>query len=293
MRKPSIYRQRSTLMALLYALIFFLVGAALVFLGELQPLTSWLHAVLREMGAIIVAVAAISVLFELVLRRAFFAELTSASQLADEIHRAGILTVSTDFYHGIDWQGLFRSSTQVDVYFSYARTWRNANRDSIAAFAARKEAVLRVFLPDSQDPRLVEHLAERFSMTPDELQGAIDEAARDFVQVFKDQQGKAKLEIWFVKIQPVYTFYLFNEGVVMALYNHQRRKTAVPVFVAGRNGYIYDFVTREVEYFLDPSKNAARRVYPADSLGALPPGLDRAVAVEPPRVEVIDEMRGR
>lgn len=278
-------------MAGLYALAIIVAGVIVVILSETMDVAAWGKSVMRELGAITIAVGVISVFYEVYVRRAFFAELTSASKLADEVNKAGIITVSRAFYQDIDWEGLINGTTQMDLFFSYARTWRNTNRGLLEEYAKRPDHKIRVFLPDSQDAVLIDHLASRFNMSSEELRQAIVEAASDFHRMFVAASRPESLEIWFLKVMPVYSFYRFNEATVLALYNHQGRKVDVPVFVVARHGYLYDFVVNELAYFTAGGAKVGRKVFPADKAGTLPPGMDKAVANEIPTVEYVSERR--
>jgi hypothetical protein len=116
--QQSVLRERTNLRTILIAIAAFAVGATfLVVAGQ----KSWWHerawaaAVLRELGALIVATVAISLLWESTVRHAILEEFWAKAKVGESIRVAGLLHVSDSFHHDIDWKALFDGTARVDL----------------------------------------------------------------------------------------------------------------------------------------------------------------------------------
>ena len=69
----------------------------------------------------------------------------------------------------IDWEDLFKKSNQIDLFFTYARTWRNINSVYLDQFVKTKGNQMRVVLPDPNNEIILHELSNRFSKSTDDL----------------------------------------------------------------------------------------------------------------------------
>jgi hypothetical protein len=113
---------------------------------------------------------------------------------------------------------LLGSATHVDLFFSYARTWRNAYSSELRQLVARDGTRLRVILPDRENALLVAQLAAKFKYEPDQLVAAIDEAESDFEYLRRHCSNMANVEQRRTSEYPVYTYYRFDGVCLVALY---------------------------------------------------------------------------
>jgi len=262
MPSSKLYSERTSLRTLVIALIALLTGIFLLFISE-----GWLwlksvppvQAVVRDLGGLLVSTVAIATLWELAAKRAFLAELMAQAKLAEEVRSSGIITVTTDFQRGIDWQRMFKTVKRLDIFFSYGRTWRGTNIAELHEIAKRSEIRIRVVLPDPYSDELMEELGRRFRKPSEEVQGLILEASRDFQNIFKDSD----FSLWFLPESPVFSYYRFDHLVILALFRHGTRGGAVPTFTVEQGGAIYDFARREFDAFIQEPGGLARKVYPS------------------------------
>jgi hypothetical protein len=215
------------------------------------------HAI-EKVGDLVFATGLLAVLWELKGKRDFFAEILATLRISGEMRAAGIAQITPNFRERIDWQALFRSVREVDVLVAYARTWRNNDLDSLREFA-RRDARLRIILPDSDDAITVATLAQRYATDAQEVRARIAESIREFQELATG--GRAIIEVWSAKAPPVYTMYRFDSRAVVAFYNHQVDRSPVPAMLVEEGGVLYEFVRKDFENLLQ-DRRRCRLVYP-------------------------------
>jgi hypothetical protein len=74
-------------------------------------------------------------------------------------------------------------------------------------------------------------------------------------------KGKAHFSIWYLYIAPVFSYYIFDDIVVLSLYKHRRERIQIPAFVFEKGGTIYNFISHEHEAIIKKSNGLARLVF--------------------------------
>ena len=82
----------------------------------------------------------------------------------------------------INWDELFEKVSEIDVFFTYARTWRNSNSNLLDQFIKRNGCRLRVVLPNPDNDVILQELSNRFAKSPEEFRNLIHEATRDYLK---------------------------------------------------------------------------------------------------------------
>lgn len=170
--QQSVLRERTNLRTILVAIAAFALGAILLAVASQESWwhgRAWVSAVIRELGALIVATVAISLLLESTVRRAILEEFWAKAKVGESVRYSGLLHVSDSFHHDIDWKALFDGTARVDLFFAYGRTWRNTHADELRRLASMEEGRLRIVLPDPDDLPTTTELGRRFSMTADQV----------------------------------------------------------------------------------------------------------------------------
>jgi hypothetical protein len=139
-----------------------------------------MQALLAQAGGLLLATGLLAVAWDLFGRRALAEEVLAKAGLSADVVRAGVVRITNQYLTEVEWSALFRDVSKLDIVVAYAATWRNSHRGSLQAIARRADARIRVFLPDPDDARTVEVLADRFNMRPTDLRVKINEAIRDF-----------------------------------------------------------------------------------------------------------------
>lgn len=122
--------------------------------------------------------------------------------------------IATDFYGAVDWEGLFSQSSSVDLFFTYAYTWRHLFGEAIDDFVGRPGTQLRVVLPDLRSETATAEIAKRAGQEQSTLRQRVSEAIDYFLQ--------RQVELRLHDAAQTYTAYRFDDVVVVAVYPHRR-----------------------------------------------------------------------
>lgn len=233
--------------------VFALWSAARDGWGSLSP--TW-GSVVSNVGGLVVATSVLALLWELAGKRAFATEVMATANLSTDVVHAGLRRVTNQYLEDVAWADLFEGASKVDIVVAYASTWRNTHRGRLGRVAKRGSARIRVFLPDPDDDMTMRVLADRFSMTPPELQSKIREAIRDFSALAVE--SGTDLRVFVRAGDAVFSCYRFDGRAVLTLYSHARvRRSSVPTLVV-QEGDLFSFVYDEIKSIAEQS----RQVFP-------------------------------
>jgi hypothetical protein len=206
------------------------------------------QTVIQNVGALLLVVVAISILWELWGKRAFLDEVLAKAQVSKEITFAGIIKITDSFHQDIDWQSYFRNVNKLDIFFAYGRTWRNSHIQELREVAAREDTRIRVVLPDPSDEHTVHELSRRFGSEPEQLKLQIREAEEYFKNLRPTAGARgAQIDIWFLPAAPIFTFYRFDQIAILALYSHRRERAPIPTFICEMGGTLYGYIRKEFD----------------------------------------------
>lgn len=185
-------------------------------------------------------------LWDLLGKRALLDEVLAKAQLSRDIDEAGVSRI-TDTFQGekLDWASYFRTVNNLDIFVSYARSWRNTHLEQLRRLARKKNARIRVVLPDPEDEQTVFELAQRFDYTPEYLVNLIEEAKVEYDRL-RFPSG-ASVEVWFLPVAQTFSFYIFDHTAVIALYTHRRERLPVPTLVCDQGGWLHAYVREEFD----------------------------------------------
>ncbi len=205
------------------------------------------QTVLQNVGSLLMVTVALSLLWELYGKRSFLDEVLSKAQISKEITFAGITKITDSFHHyDIDWKTYFSTVNKLDIFFAYARTWRNTYTEELQKVAAREGARIQIVLPDPEDKQVIVELARRFNYTEDKMKRLIRETETYFRNLSKSAGANgAQIDIWFLPAAPLFSFYRFDRVGILALYTHRRELVSVPTFVCEMGGTLYDYIRKE------------------------------------------------
>jgi hypothetical protein len=259
----NLFIERTNLHVWLLAIIVALLAVSLLILAEFNKL--WvgiesLQGVVREIGSFLLVSVAVALLWELKEKRVFRDEILSEVQLSGDIRSAGIVGFTPSTHQNIDWDMLFRNVEELDILFSYGRTWRRIHGHQLQEAAGRK-AHIRVVLPDPNDATAVAEIAKRSRRTETEIRELILEAATEFYGLHK---LGAKVNVWFLPDAPQFSFYRFDHTIVLAIYSHRTEdrpaQLDVPAFTLAEGGSFYKFVQAEFHAMIS-NNGLARLAY--------------------------------
>jgi len=251
-KEQKLFSERVTLRVIIAALIFIIIGFLLIWGMAGNTWTGkWrtLQVLLEQLGGLLFVTGAITLSWELAVKRAFLAEILVKTQVSRDIALAGLLKITNRFHDDIDWRGYIEKSNKIDIFFAYGRTWRGTHEEHLKTALKNNQARIRIVLPDPNDGATVSELARRFSIDrPEDLKGRIEESViffKELNNIAENEDGS--VELWFLPECPVFSFYRFNQFGILATYKHQRGRGNVPTFVFEQGGTLYDFMRQEFE----------------------------------------------
>jgi hypothetical protein len=262
--------ERVNLWTALIALVVSAVGTVLLWVASLDGVWSQYPVAqvwLSQVAALLFVTGLISLFWELRGKRVFLDEVLAKAQLAREVRTAGIRNVVANFLGSeLEWDSLFRGTRELDVFFAYGSTWRRSHIHQLRELAARPKARIRIVLPDVDNEITMAELSRRFAITPDELQRRIGDAEAEFRTLAASLGAGATIMIARFAHSPVYTFYRFDEVIVLSMYQHGTVRGAVPAFVVERGGTLFDFVTRDFDEMVKDS-GTAKNIFDSNYVG--------------------------
>jgi hypothetical protein len=235
------------------------VGVVFLLAGERNSDANhpYWRAILLSLGGLFVASATLSFVWELAGKRLFAQEVLAAAGVAADVRRAGLRAISGDYLDVADWPELFRNATEIDLFASWAATWRRTHERHWIEWIERPNVKLRVLLPDSEDRDLLEHLAHRFSKDPSYVNDRIHETA-EFYQGLHATAGEGTtVEVRFITRAPVWGYYRMGATVVATLYpNALSSAPWVPAMVLADRGETGQFFRSQFDLCWGESQEA-------------------------------------
>jgi hypothetical protein len=269
MRRIKIYKERTSLITVLIAVIVGVIGIILIYIAAnadwLVAHPSWQTPV-KDLGSLLFASVTVALLWELFARRAFQDELMSAANIAEDVRAAHLLNITDDFMRGIKWEDLFLKSNNLTIFFSYANHWREYYGKELHKLATRHNTHVQLMLPDPYNKEVMSELARRFEESEDVVKQEVLTTEKEFKRLFNKVRSSKQFSIWYLSFAPIFSYYIFDEVVVLTLYKHRRgRVLTIPAFVFEKDGKLYKFIKEEHDAIIDKSNQLAIRVFPVSS----------------------------
>lgn len=252
--------ERVNLRTAVVSLIMGSLGILLLYLSSngafWETHKNW-QIVLRNIGSLIFATTIIKLIWEIWEKRAFLDEILAKMKISKDIESSGIIGVAQSFHHDINWKSHFSTVKELDIFVTYARTWRNTYKSDFKEVIKRKDTKIRVFLPDPEDEQVIKELAKRFNRSEKAIDNLIKEAAEYFKKLCpsKNNQG-TKIEILFLPVVPVFSFYRFDKIAIFTLLSHRRNRVEIPAFVCRKGGSLYNYIYKELEAMIKMARPA-------------------------------------
>lgn len=143
-------------------------------------------------------------------------------------------------------------SKSITLFFIHSRGWRENNHDDIIDFLENEETKeLTVYLPDFLDSELMHQLKINFS-DGDFLFSLIKSSAIFYLDLKK--KYPKKVNVFLYNYYPTYSFYMFDQQTVIALYPTTFEKKNVPAFMVSNDSVVYEFVEKDLKVLKDKAK---------------------------------------
>lgn len=251
MPNKSHTQKHTNLSAYFFTTLIFFTGIGSILLSSYCEETRRIirASLSRELGAFLVVGAVLHLFFELFAKRALTDELFEKIGMALDLATAGILRTTPSFQDPrIEWNEYFNQSHRLDIWVSYASTWRINNLERLRELLSKDGARIRLALPNPDDQVLASELANRFETTPEEFVSRVRTTVSEFRGLAR---AGGKLQIYFCPRAPLYTFYKFDNVAVLAFFNHRRGRISVPTFVCSSRGNMYQYLVGEFEALIE------------------------------------------
>lgn len=252
------FRAVTTLKFIVAAAVVLGLGVFCLYLGG-EETRFWrehsaLKTLMEQLGGLLIVSALLSVLWELVGKRAFAREVLEDTRLATELEASGIKRVGMQFFEDAVWESCFKGVEKLDIFVAYAQTWRNINLPRLQVVARKPNGRIRIYLPDPEDQPTIDTLSTRFKIKPDELRQRIEATKQDF-EGLRVANG-ASIEVFYWPGDRLFTFYRFDNKVILSMYRHAGRSPVLPTFVCESGGSLYQFVYDELRVIREASRPA-------------------------------------
>ena len=261
MRRGAVKRleRRLTNYRVVIIAIIAIIGGALLFLAAAHMQGDLSHAV-AGIAATVLSVWLVALVYELWLRRSLVAEFLVASNLGADLAETGD-SPSRELGFNTDWKAFFDDHPgDIDIVFSYGRTWSGTNADRVIRSAAKERARVTVTLLDPEpDGDLLEFYGETYQTSAQDLRNSIDkvvemwkEAALRLKAQHPDQAPTLRIEG--INRHMPYTFYRAGDymWVIFSSRAPGRAGDGIPAILCRKTprregGGLYDWVINDLQ----------------------------------------------
>jgi hypothetical protein len=250
---PVIIKKLTTLTTVFLAFLIIAFGLSLIVISnDLEFFKSYpsLQATTRELGALLFVTASISMVWELFVKRSFLQEVVELVHLSQNIQQSGVSRITKNSYHAVPWDELFADTTEFDMIVSYARTWREMHRTQLRELSSNPKCRIRVVLADPNSQPLISELSRRYAISESDIVALIKEAIQNFTDYLG--RGSATFELYLSNRACLYTYYRFNDSLVVSFTANHHAKTDRPCLLLEQSGSLTTFFRDDFEKFIQP-----------------------------------------
>lgn len=251
-------------------LIALVLGLTGIFVLYFSATNSWLQGhpafqtVLENIGALLLVTVAFQTIWNVGIRKDLIDMVLSKVKIRDEITKAGIVDAER-LFTDLDWGEILSEVKELDIFFTYAHSWRQHNADKLKEIATRREGKIRVVLPDPEEDELVAELARRFDSSPNRIKEHIYEAKDFFQEMYDDHLEEDTVEVFFFDSTPRYSYYRVDDKIIVAFYKHTSAHYSVPTLIIEKGGTWYNYFRKEFSAMVHNEER--ERVRPAPTSG--------------------------
>ncbi len=154
---------------------------------------------------------------------------------------------------------MLKNPREIEIMVAYAGTWASHLQIRLKQLAEHGTTKVKIILPDPEDSATIEELARRFESSREKLLHKIEETVAIYTELFhRETSSKNRLELWYLKEPPLYTYYKIDDVFVFTTYRHNG-KGDVPTFVFAGKGLLADFVNKDVRELVKDGSAYARK----------------------------------
>lgn len=156
----------------------------------------------------------------------------------DVIEKYGVFSEFDEIY-----DDLFQSSKMITTAFIHSRRWRESNINSINKFLSKKESHWEILLPDTEDKELIKTIKGHFSDGRTIISKIVDAYmfCVDNMEKYPD-----KLTIYLYSFYPTYSFYRFDNKMVVSFYPLTSERKPTPTLLLDLEEECNDFFKQDI-----------------------------------------------
>ena len=153
----------------------------------------------------------------------------------------------------INWDELFRSTREIDLFFAYNIQWRSINDVRLIDFVSRPGTKIRIVLPDVTDSEMLKNMAGKFNKNQNVVETRVQEAIDDFTELAETaQKNKSLVEIWTHNTPFQYSLYRFDNIYIYSPYKQQKGKIDIPHLIFSKSGKLSNFFDADLQFITNP-----------------------------------------
>ena len=156
----------------------------------------------------------------------------------DIIEKYGVFSDFDNLY-----ENLFYTSKMVTTAFIHSRRWRESNLDSISKFLNKEGVHWDILLPDIENKELIKMIKGHFSDGKTMVSKIIDAYMFCIENI---ERYSDKLTVYLYAFYPTYTFYRFDNKMIVSLYPLTSERRPTPTLLFDLDAECNDFFKQDV-----------------------------------------------
>ena len=151
---------------------------------------------------------------------------------------------------------LIPGARRISTYFIHSRRWRENHHDALLESLGHPSTQMSAFLPDLSKPLLVSELRKHFEDGP-HVAGFVADAYRYYVGLRRRFPKRVSVRLF--ERYPTYSWYAFDDRVILALYPNTTLKHSVPTLECSLSGNVGEFWRADAERLSAESRRPSLR----------------------------------
>ena len=148
-----------------------------------------------------------------------------------------------------EFDTLFKTSSQLTLFFIHSRSWRENHHDALVEFLSNKKNKFTVFLPNILNAKLLDMFQKNFD--DGKFMANLIKEAYNFFILLQKRFPNCKIKIY--DFYPAYSFYKFDSNAIVAMYTTTPKKKNVPSFHIKQGTGFWEFLMDDLK-ILEKSK---------------------------------------
>jgi DNA-binding winged helix-turn-helix (wHTH) protein len=144
----------------------------------------------------------------------------------------------------VQFDELLRGSGDAELFFIHSRRWRMNHHEALVEFLKCRSSLLTIYLPNLQNRRLLNSFKLNFNEGKT-IEDLIRLAYRDFAQMHFEYSGRVIIRPF--DYYPGYSFYRFENKLIIAMYPNTPGIRGVPTFLIEEGSKYWSFFLQDLE----------------------------------------------